>query len=142
MGTDVGYSKAAERRIAIWKAMNQQPAAPVASDSSKPVFEVPGNPDKVAETTAVAKPPSTSNQMSSATMDTLLSMVSDLSNRFTKSEVGVEFAIDYLQEGRKTSDALGKSVSTLSSKIDQIADDISNLNLKVDQILALNAPAP
>ena len=142
MGTDVGYSKAAERRIAIWKAMNQQQAAQAASDTSKPVFEVPGKPEKVAETAAAATPPSNSNQMSAATMDKLLSMVSDLSNRFTKHEVGVEFAIDYLQEGRKTADTLNKNVSTLASKIDQITDNISNLNLKVDQMLALNTTPP
>jgi hypothetical protein len=142
MGTDVGYSKAAERRIAIWKAMNPQPVDPAVSDNSKPAFEVPGKPDKVAETAAAVTPPSTSNQMSAATMDALLSMVSELSNRFTKSEVGVEFAIDYLQEGRKTTETLSKSVLALSNKIDEIADNISNLNLKTDQILALNAPTP
>jgi archaellum component FlaC len=76
--------------------------------------------------------------MSTEMLDKLLSMVSDLSDRFTKQEVGVEFALDYLQEGKKANEGLAKDVTSLASKIDKIADDLSVLNTRLDEILSVD----
>lgn len=141
MGADFGYSKAAERRIAIWKAMNPQPAAPANADTPKPTFEAL-TPSTKAETAVATATPSSSSQLSAATMDTLLAMVSDLSTRLTKQEVGIEYTIDYLQEGRKQNQAIGTDISSINSKIDQIANDISVLNGKFDQLISTTTPSP
>lgn len=145
MGLEQGYSKAAGRRIDIWEAMNQQAAqaaaaAQAATDAAKPKFEVPSTPEKVAEPIAAPKPPDDSSKMSTEMLDKLLSMVSDLSERFTKQEIGVEFAIDYLQEGKKANESLTKDVTNLASKIDKIADDLSILNTRLDEMLSVENP--
>lgn len=145
MGLEQGYSKAAGRRIDIWEAMNQQAAqaaaaAQAATDAAKPKFEVPSTPEKVADPIATPKPPDDSSKMSTQMLDKLLSMVSDLSERFTKQEIGVEFAIDYLQEGKKANESITKDVTSLASKIDKIADDLSVLNTRLDEMLAVESP--
>lgn len=141
MGLDAGYSKAAGRRIAIWEAMNQQAAAQAAADAEKAKFEVPST-DKAPEPTPTPAPTpgSNGNQMSTEMLDKLLSMVSDLSERFTKQEIGVEFAIDYLQEGKKSNESLTKNVTDLASKIDKIADDLSVLSTRLDEMLSVELP--
>lgn len=139
MGLEAGYSKAAGRRIAIWEAMNQQATAQAAADAAKTKFEVPSTPEKAAEPPPTP-PTNNTNQMSTEMLDKLLSMVSDLSERFTKQEIGVEFAIDYLQEGKKANEGLSKDVTSLASKIEKIADDLSVLNTRLDEMLTIEQP--
>lgn len=140
MGLDAGYSKAAGRRIAIWEAMNQQTAAQAAADAAKAKFEVPSTPEKGAEPTPTPTPPNNTSQLSAEMLDKLLSMVSDLSERFTKQEIGVEFAIDYLQEGKKANESLTKNVTDLTSKLEKIADDLSTLSTRLDEVLSIEPP--
>ena len=140
MGLDAGYSKAAGRRIAIWEAMNQQAAAQATADAAKAKFEVPSTPEKAAEPTPTTTPPNNTSQLSAEMLDKILSMVSDLSDRFTKQEIGVEFAIDYLQEGKKANESLTKNVTDLTSKLEKIADDLSTLSTRLDEVLSIEPP--
>lgn len=136
MGLQAGYSNGAARRIAVWEAMGQQRAAQMAAEAAKAKFEVPSTPEKVTEPipakvteptpAKVAEPttttPSNSNQMSTEMLDKLLSMFSDLSERLTKQEIGVDSALKYLQEGKQATESLSKDVTSLSSKSDNIGE--------------------
>jgi hypothetical protein len=178
MGVDTGYSKAASRRIAVWEAMNQQKLAQAAADVAKEQFDVADSakgtePAAAAPQTSTATSPNTANQMSTAMFDKLLAMVSDLSDRFSKQESGLELASGYLKDGQKvaeglskgltslvdqidkglgaTSDSakesnkisedLSKDVASLTGKIDTIAQSLTSLSARVDELAKTNAPA-
>ena len=151
MGLDAGYSKAASRRIAVWEATNHQAAAQIAadgaaqaasetvqqaaSDAAKPKFEVLVAPVKVAEPSPTPPSPNNATQMSTEMLDKLLSMVSDLSDRFLKQEGGINSALNFLTGNKKATEGLTEDVAALSGKLGGLVDDLASLSGRFDEFV-------